>query len=188
MANNYPASPAQVNYLSALLAQRDMTTEVHDDLARVYRTFTSAQASSAIDKLRALPYKPRVARDAAVPSELSQILENLPKSKYAISSDVASSLLTNFTPRGDFLFLEVRKYRSTTKILRLVGAPGAFSRYRFTTTDSLALAKYVSRDPLTLTQAFATHYKVCGCCAAELTDQLSRELGLGPVCRKRFSI
>jgi exosome complex RNA-binding protein Csl4 len=40
--------------------------------------------------------------------------------------------------------------------------------------------------PLVATQRYGALYSVCSVCGAELTDDRSVELKLGPVCRGRF--
>jgi hypothetical protein len=44
----------------------------------------------------------------------------------------------------------------------------------------------ISQDPYKYAKIFGQHYSCCGSCGAELTDPVSRELQLGPECRKKF--
>lgn len=43
----------------------------------------------------------------------------------------------------------------------------------------------IARDPIGCLKKYATEKKECGLCGLELTDPTSREIGIGPVCRKK---
>jgi hypothetical protein len=120
--------------------------------------------------------------------EFYETLHKLPKSKYAIPTNQIVSDLMGENFNGDLAFFEVREYKKTPYIRRLVGAPSYFTRYKMSKADSLAFVRILSQDPLGYAQLFGMHYRCCGKCGAELTDERSRELSLGPECRKTFGL
>ena len=73
-----------------------------------------------------------------------------------------------------------------TYIKKLYGSVGAFTRVRPAVEDALVFTRIIKADPYKYTKLFAEHYQCCGKCGAELTDPKSRELMLGPECRKAF--
>jgi hypothetical protein len=87
---------------------------------------------------------------------------------------------------GDLAFFEVREYMSTLYMRQLHGAPGRFNRSKLSAASVKAIIGIIAADPYRYTRMFGEHYACCGSCGAELTDQRSRELQLGPECRKKF--
>jgi len=172
------ATEAQRSFITKLLTEREVPTALRETITAGLGNMPRLTASTTITHLLTLP-KPVVVKF----SEVSALLETIPKSKYAIPRlEVPGDF------RHELLFVEVKQYRGTTFMRRLSGAPGYFSRIRIDSKLVVELAKQIATDPLRYTQMFAKHYSVCGCCAAELTDDVSRALGLGPVCRKRFNL
>jgi hypothetical protein len=51
-----------------------------------------------------------------------------------------------------------------------------------------AIVETIEYDPYKYARLFGEHYTCCGSCGAPLTDNKSRELMLGPECRKKFSL
>lgn len=92
----------------------------------------------------------------------------------------------------DYLFFEVvERYEGKRRFCnKLTGAPGSFSRSKISAADQRVLwdALGVGNVQRNLSQLFGMIYSCCGVCKAELTDDLSRELHLGPVCRRRFGL
>jgi hypothetical protein len=69
---------------------------------------------------------------------------------------------------------------------RLTGSVGGFTRWKVANDDAVTLVNIIAQDPYKYTKIFGQHYSCCGSCGAELTDPISRELQLGPECRKKF--
>ena len=112
---------------------------------------------------------------------------SVPKSKYAVPvTELAGSDAEDEFKKVDIVFLEIKEFMSTLYARRLHGAPGHFSRSQMTVAQVKALVELISSDPYKYAKLFGDHYSVCGSCGAELTDQRSRELMLGPECRKKF--
>jgi len=87
---------------------------------------------------------------------------------------------------NDLVFVEIREFKKTTYLRRLIGSYGGFTRSKPAPEDTLAFVRVLLGDPYKYAKLFAVHYACCAKCGAELTDEVSRELGLGPVCRKAF--
>lgn len=179
-----PATEKQLAFIQSLLDQRDVDPEYVAVIKDVMYTLNKGQASGVIDKLVAAPRKTKSKAATAPAPELLAI----PKSKYAIPAEHAHalSLDADTSIHGDLLFLEVREYMKHVYMRRLTGAPGGFTRHKLSRDDTIALAKYIARDPYEFARLFGEHYSCCGKCGAELTDPTSRELQLGPECRKAF--
>lgn len=182
-----PATEAQVKFVTALAESRALTEKQVELFAIVSKSgYSKNEASLIIESFKAMPYKarPNVAPER---NELQDALRTIPKSKYAVEFSELGSFFPNIASNGnDLLFLEVREFKGSVYMRRLHGAPGGFSRSRLSRADTIALAKVIARDAVAAVQRFGRHYSVCGCCGADLTDSLSRELNLGPECRKRF--
>jgi hypothetical protein len=97
--------------------------------------------------------------------------------------------LGKFLPKFDdrhLLFLEIREYMGNLYMRRLTGAVGGFTRHKVPSKDSVAIMNIIAQDPYKYAKIFGQHYSCCGSCGAELTDPVSRDLQLGPECRKKF--
>lgn len=120
---------------------------------------------------------------------LNEALAAVPKSKYALRFEDIGAAVSQVPSYGnDTLFLEVKEFRQTRYIRRLHGSVGGFSRSRLGTKDSITLLKMIAEDPVAAARLFGTLFSCCGCCAANLTDEVSRAVGFGPECRKRFGL
>lgn len=148
------------------------------------------EASFLITTLKAQPYKPVAAYPApADRSELDKALSVLPKAKYALLFEDLGNGLTDVPAyRNDTLFVEVREYKGRIYMRRLHGSVGGFTRSRINTRDTIAIANTIAKNPLEAVQRFGKLHSCCGVCAADLTDETSRALSLGPVCRTRFGL
>lgn len=155
---------AQRRFINSLRAQRAL-----DALGEAtFATMTKRDASVEIDRLKALPVV--VAQRNAGP------LEGIPTSKYAITED------------GVMTFWEVKTWQGRTYLRLLVGAPGEFRKVRVGFDRARAVAAAIKVDVLASAQAFARHYTCCAVCGADLSDPVSVDLGLGPICRQRFGL
>lgn len=71
-------------------------------------------------------------------------------------------------------------------VKRLVGAPGDFAKYPVRNRDERAdILRIISEDPQAAAIAFGQLVGVCGVCGSPLTNEESREYGIGPVCRAK---
>ena len=184
MMNTNPASEKQIKFLSDLLAERECDAEMYDEMVTAIHeeTLDKRQASAAIDTLVNAPRK----KKAGGRSPFQELLSTIPKSKYAVPAEelVMSDFEDMF--KGDMVFLELKEFNGTLYMRSLHGAPGRFTRARIDVEATKYLVKLIAMDPYKYVKMFGDHYACCGSCGAELTDARSRELMLGPECRKKF--
>ena len=184
MYDHYPATERQQAFIRSLADDRVCNREA---ILAALPTMTKRDASRTIENLLAAPKVARPARPVATRGGNPNVADMI-KSKYAVPTAelglVADGL--GFDLQGDLLFIEVKEYRGTVYMRRLQGAPGAFIRLRMTREAEDALAFHIKADAYRYTRLFGEHYRCCGKCGAELTDEVSRRLQLGPDCRKAF--
>lgn len=65
---------------------------------------------------------------------------------------------------------------------------GDFMRSRDCTDASISALVAAAADPLAAMVAYGRRTGTCSCCGRELTNKLSIELGIGPICRARFGL
>lgn len=173
------ASDKQLAYIRVLMTQRDTPKLSEQTLA----SMNMRHASELITSLLTMPRK-------AVPVKVSvsfSALDNVPNSKYALATNTLRPYLVNTTLAGDLLFVEVRTFKDRKYLRRLHGAPGNFTRSRFSAADGVQIITQIAADPAAAALAFSVAYTCCACCLAPLTDEESRARGLGPICAKRFA-
>jgi len=177
----------QRDFITSLLKERSISEQTRTDMNDMLReTPGRSWASETIDYLLKQP-KLAPGKSAAAPSSpVQEALALIPKSKYAIPAEEIDAVLEKTPVTGDLLFIEVREYMNRLYMRRLTGAPGGFSRWQVAQADAVTIAKLIKTEPYKYTKLFGEHYSCCGSCGAELTDQRSRELQLGPECRKKF--
>lgn len=162
----HPATQAQVNFINSLRTQRAIAPLSDDEL----KVLDKRDASREIDRLKALP----IVRPAANAND--RLFEGIPFAKYAVREN------------GALTFWEVKAYQGRTYLRLLIGAPGAFRRVKVNWDRVQDVARTLRNDPHAATLAFSRHYRCCSVCGAELSDERSLELGLGPICRQRFGL
>lgn len=189
MLNVFEATPAQVSFIKDLIEQKNVghTGRAMIVLAKIAAgKLDKTEASKIIDELKVLPVS-KAASYALGKSELQQLLSEVPKAKYAVPMDEID-LAIEEKVNGEFIFVEIREYMNNVYIRRLHGAPGHFNRSRLSAADTKLIVNQIKKTPLEYTQKFGELYSCCGKCGAELTDDVSRSLKLGPTCRKEFGM
>lgn len=188
MITFFEATPKQIQFITDLIEKKNLgdTAKALTVMAKIAANKLDKQeASKLIDELIAAPVRVTSTPPATVAGKLQNILGEVPKAKYAVPMDEID-LGIDEKVNGDILFIEVREYMNVLYMRRLHGAPGNFNRSKLSFKDTELLVNLVKKNPLKYTQLFGEVHKCCGKCGAELTDQLSRELKLGPRCRKEF--
>ena len=179
------ASEKQVAFIDSLLTERELDAIQVSSFRSMLPTLTKKQASGMIDLLLRLPQKATKV-PGATKSLLQEALLKAPKSKYAIPAGELDISLEGTPLTGDLLFIEVKEYMGNLYMRRLTGSVGGFTRHRVPSQDSITIMNVISQDPYKYAKIFGQHYSCCGSCGAELTDPVSRDLQLGPECRKKF--
>jgi hypothetical protein len=182
----FGASEKQVKFINDLLVDREMEDEVRSGYKLALTTMDKKAASKLIDLLLSLPKAATKVPAAAGKPSLQEALSKAPKSKYAIPVEELDIALNSTPLNGDLLFLEIREYMNNLYMRRLTGSVGGFTRWKVANDDAVTLVNIIAQDPYKYTKIFGQHYSCCGSCGAELTDPISRELQLGPECRKKF--
>lgn len=177
------ATAKQLSFINTLVSERQVPATISVSTTGL----TTSGASELITVLLKAPRKPRPIVGADKGADA--LLASIPKSKYALPfKDLADFLVGTKTYGNDLLFLELKEFKGRRYLRRLHGSVGAFTRTRIAPADLLPILRAIEKGPLEAAQRFGEHYSCCGSCGAPLTDARSRELLLGPECRKHFGI
>ena len=179
------ASEKQVAFIDSLLNERELDAVQVTSFRSMLPTMTKKQASGMIDILLRQPKRVEKV-PGATKSLLQEALSKAPKSKYAVPVSELDISLEDTPLTGDLLFIEVKEYMNNLYMRRLTGSVGGFTRHKVPSQDSIVIMNIIAKDPYKYAKIFGQHYSCCGSCGAELTDPVSRDLQLGPECRKKF--
>lgn len=180
----YPASEKQISFVRDLIAGREVADDIAADILERIEAdlYDKRSASADIDAFLKLPKR------AKAKSGMQELLARVPKSKYAIPTLEIETALTDDEFHNELVFIEIKEYMSTLYARQLHGAPGGFNRSKMSNDTVKALVELIEKDPYRYTRLFGENFSCCGSCGATLTDDKSRELMLGPECRKKFFI
>lgn len=175
--NKDEPSDKQVSYALALLREREWRVELDEpDLRRMDRR----QVSKLITALRDAPLI-TIDRDSAL---------DVPAGRYAIQDSIGAD--TDADGTGDtILFYQVDRpeegrWAGYTFVNRLYGSPGDFTRTAVRNiTERNRIMKILASDPEYHLALFGREVGQCGLCGSPLTNETSRQLGIGPVCRNK---
>lgn len=184
--NPHAATEKQWALIKKLVVEREVSDTA---AATIPSVLTKTEASGIIAMMLAMPKRPKVTSPSSTPTaftKMQEFLADVPKGKYAVPQLELAG--TSFTTDNDLVFVEVREYKGTRFVSQLLGSWGGFTRVKLQYAKVYDVIGIVKSDPLKYAQAFGQHYTCCGSCGAELTDQRSRELFLGPECRKKFGL
>lgn len=183
------ATERQVAFINSLASERVVPEGLAETLKLGVHFLTRAGASQAIETLLAQPRASLVAfEDSPERAEARELLEALPKSKYAVPAFHLEGALSDYKLEGDLLFLEIREYRGVRYLRRLTGSVGDFTRSRLTVRDALAVLRVLSGGAREYIRLFGEHFTCCGKCGAPLTDPESRSRFLGPDCARQLGL
>lgn len=181
------ATERQVAFINSLASERVVPAGLAESLKRGAQFFSRADASNVIETLLAQPRAERVSfADSPERAEARELLEALPKSKYAVPAFHLVGALADYKLEGDLLFLEIREYRGVRYLRRLTGSVGDFTRSRLSVRDALAVLRVLSGGAREYIRLFGEHFTCCGKCGAPLTDPESRARYLGPDCARQL--
>lgn len=168
------ATDRQVAFIKSLEDERNwigaFDGEAYETVMNVLsgKQISKREASVAISALLAAPRKPRPGAGVD--------LTDLPLSKYALEGE-----------NGWLVFVEIVERRGGRRYMnRLIGAPGDWNRGRLPLSVIKGYAATIAEDPAQAALRFAEEFTCCAVCLAPLSDEESRRLGLGPICRRRF--
>lgn len=177
--NTNPATEKQLSFLRSLCAERGL------DLNNTDRPYgTVAEASALISFVMSLPRAPRA---QAAPVAAAQPAPRAPRTVQVTEPGIYY--------RGGEVY-RVKKGRESGNLwaakLRVIGGmrqteAGAVVAFEYD-YDKGAIFDLTPADRMTVEQAkeLSLRYGACINCAASLKDAVSVELGIGPVCIKKF--
>jgi hypothetical protein len=190
------ASDPQRRLAASLYREREIPDEVWEDLQTQMddRVLMPRAISRTFDAIIRANYPRRGRGEAAAPSagwpDWSDVQGTAPCSYALPTGCVPEETFRRLAGRhgeAEFIFFEVKQYRGRWYCKRLQGAPGRFARLGISAADQRVLHEFLVKDPKVQENAsvlFGRLYKCCGVCKAELTDDYSREVQMGPHCRK----
>jgi len=107
----------------------------------------------------------------------------------ALAGSVPDSYYALDTPAG-LHFYRVKtgkgKWAGFQFVDRLIGHPGDFLRTPVRGANRKAVLNLIGQDAEGAAVLFSRKFQVCAVCQSPLTDPLSLERGLGPICAERF--
>lgn len=159
-----PASPAQINFLVALSAER--TPHVTEAAVRSWGALaTSRNASEKITWLKAQPV-------VVVKSTKAQPVANVPAGHYAVDRDGVSFYRIDVPTEGRWAGYTFVKIQASDDFYPVRGR------------DAATVLAAIEADGIDACMArYGIEIGRCGKCNRTLTDETSRALGIGPVCR-----
>lgn len=156
------------------------TATALDRLRRAHDTNPMMQRARREDTARSTQANPNRPQAKGLLAEYIDTVKQIPDGFYALPLKDGS----------DVNFFEVRTEGNRNWVYRLHGAPGDFRRERMSYQLMAFAAKHIlgsggGRDAAIL---FGKKTNVCGRCNSPLTKQVSRDLGLGPTCKKVYGL
>lgn len=162
-----PATDRQVSFIQSLIQDKDTTSTGVDFALLLESGLTTAQASKVIDRLLECPRK-------AAPAPKEAQAPEVEDGAYALEFD------------GQMRFFHVRSPKSGRwEGYTFVDEQASDDRYPVRNRDRRdRVLAAISADPEALAR-YGQELGVCGRCMRTLTDEESRRLGIGPVCRSK---
>jgi hypothetical protein len=184
------ATPKQVALIEDLFNRKGIPTHIREQTRALYQRADQRPAHeirTLIDGMFTLPDAPATRPANETVNDLIRRL-NVPKSMYAVSLALLTPSLKELAHGNQYLFAQISEFKDTQYVRVLRGAPGSFNREKPTYRDQVDLVNIIATSPQLFAQTFGLVYTCCGSCGAELTDDRSRALKLGPECRKKFGL
>lgn len=177
-----PATERQLSYLADLLKQRQVPDAAREAMnARIASgDISKFRASDFITRLKAQPHRvdePTRVLDAKLrqgPGEWPEV----PEGRYAIERDGVLKFYKVDRP-------DKGRWEGFTFLKSLRGGPhgepaeGAIKRPDL----KRSILEQIAEDPKAATMRYGVELGECGVCGRTLTDETSRAVGIGPVCR-----
>lgn len=186
-----PASTKQIEFITTLLKERDIS-EAERNIYQGFASQADLSTQQASNIISTLLGKPRTIAASSKHWELRRkeeqdAFEDVENSYYAVPTPVLHALRFHDT-RNDYQFFRVYTYKGMRYLRKLSGSPGYFRTMRLGRDDQFAVLALLAGHHVQYAQAFGEVFARCGRCAAPLTDKRSREIHLGPDCRKLWGI
>lgn len=165
------ATEKQVSYLEALRDGKDLSTLAPEQIAWLrdadFKGIPKKRASDVIEVLKNLPWAPRDA-DSKQGGDFHKLAAKVRDGRYAVEKD-----------DGTLMFYSVKKGNYTT----FVDVWASDARFPIKAMpEKTRILEAIIADP-DAGPRFGREIGACYVCGRTLTDELSRSLGIGPVCR-----
>lgn len=170
----HPASDRQKSYIAHLLNDREMTPEARSAAAVRIAGLSRTLASAWIEKLLTLP---KAAESSLATAGLPGA-DAVPAGRYAVEN-----------AEGELRFYRVARSRrpGSSRVWINVQHGPSESEVPFSVAGYEAiLGAIVDAGPAEAMRRYGFEIGHCGSCGTRLTNRISRELGIGPVCGGRM--
>jgi hypothetical protein len=169
------ATAPQIKFYTSLIEGKDLTDKQRDELNKSFPTLTKYQMSKQIQWLLGLPWKKRT--NATNPA--SAPVQKVPQGNYAVV-DPADQILKFYSVRCP----KKGKWAGYSFMRQISGG----NMLQMTPTDRYRIFVEIAKDTTGALKRYGQAIGECGHCRKQLTDQVSRQFGIGPVCRKVLGI
>ena len=175
----------QLSYLNTLLDERPAFRDVENLHPEVLERLSKRDASALISRVKETP-KESAAKRAGSSTSLNDVLANVPDCYVAMPSRTGNNDLDFFRVGTNQGQMDPSK-KGWRRVQRIVGGQPPIS---MRIGEMMPVAKEIAAwSPTELKEAqvlFGREIGRCGVCGKTLTDETSRALGIGPVCRDGF--
>lgn len=187
MAGKPKVSPAQRSYLLSLIEQKQIQPKDEGNVDLVMKCLRISEsddeygmskdyASTLIDWFKALPDKPREDRQANLNNIMTErFVLAVPAGRYAVENN-----------QGELRFYNVWVSRDKTRIKVYVAHGPDESELPGQATQLAVLSKIKAAGIREAAIRYGLEIGECSNCGRRLTNRISRELGIGPVCGGRM--
>lgn len=163
-------TPKQESFLNSLLAERPMYRDVENLFLDVVAKMTKADASAKIGEVLKVA-KETAKAEAAAPTSV------VPEGYYAIDMDGTVKFYRVDCPTEG-------KWAGRTFVS--VQASDDFHPIRNAANRNAILTAIEAQGVKEAAKRYGLLIGRCGCCNRTLTDETSRAIGIGPVCREKY--
>lgn len=191
--------PLEAAWIQGSMATFDFARSMYDAIAK-FGSLTERQlaaCTNAANKFNAA----RAARQAAREEALAAApVVDMAKIEAAFASARSSGLKSPKLRIGQLVISPAKAESKNAGALYVKGgkgfeAPyygkifeGKFIKSRDCDAATEALIVETAKDPLAAAVAYGKETGTCSCCGLELTNKLSIELGIGPICRAKWGL
>lgn len=163
------ATEKQRNFIASLREERDLPP--HEG------PLSKREASDEITRLLAMPK----AAPGSLPDEMGEAEGAVPAGRYSVDKADGSGSVFYQVDRPT-----EGRWAGYTFVKLLLGAPGDWRRERVNRRDVAGILSRIAADgPREASLRFGLEAGVCGVCGSPLSNEESRALGIGPVCREK---
>lgn len=178
-----PASPRSLDFALDLLRNRDLTAST--------KWVDATQAMDAEEYDRHLEsIRQRCAQDQYFCSGVIEALKSLPRKSDARRAedlpDVPAGRYAVDDAEGELRFYRVARSKRTGRYWIYVQHGPDESEIPFNRATYFSILGKIADDPAGAMQRYGFEIGSCGKCGLRLTNRISRELGIGPICGGRM--